>query len=923
AEFPVSFEVVDINRDTQLQQDAGIRLGGSVFTRANRGQNPNSQWAWKIFFRNEYDKNGELGYDIIPGTAAQAFKSINLRSSSFDQNPMIRDPLARRMFEDMGQTSAEVTFGMVYVNGQKQGNARYVISERITEDSLQEKLNSSENWDVVTKWQNNGIAATHEPDKGHNEIYKFAVRDGDHVSFADLLDYAKDNDLSQMVHYQEMASRMDMANFVDYLMIQGFLHVRDWPQNNWAAAREQSDSDLGKWRFFTWDSESWTTDQINAAFKVPGSPFGDGHIQPLTVLYENLRANEDFLQLFSDRAYRHFFNGGALTTENMISHFDSMKDELSEVLNMSTWIRDSFAPQRPSVALASMNAQGLYSFEGPTFRIDSSPQYGGTITPGQELSLSNSLSQTGIETTLVDLGAVANIFVPTGNEFAGDTSWTAQTFNTQTDPIWSQGGISGTTGVGYDRISTDYDPYIGTDIENEIYDQSKSVFLRVPFTHDNSVTFDQLQLRIRYDDGFVAYLNGTEVFRSPNVASISPPSSASAGGHEASSVADVFDITPFEDLLVDGENVLAIHGINGTSTSSDLLFSPSLVGIESVTGTGSAPMYFTLDGTDPRAAGGAIQGTLYQTPTTLNTSQIVKARTLDNGEWSALSDVVFSVAAPADSSNLRITEINYNPHDANPVVGLGEEDVDNDQFEFIEFINVGSAAIDLTGVNINSTDPDPEDRIDFTFSPTTTLEPNQRTVIARNESAFESRYGDQVNITGFYSGKLANKGGEIIVTAANELVIQQFTYDDQGSWPGRADGKGASLEVVDTVGDYDESSNWQSSNEFGGTPGAVGTGRVYDVIINEVLSRSDGAQLDKIELYNTTGSNIDLEGWLLSNTSNNYSLFTFGSGTSIAANEYLTLAEDEFGFALDGQLGDDIWLVQGDPIASGRPSRFA
>ncbi len=190
---------------------------------------------------------------------------------------------------------------------------------------------------------------------------------------------------------------------------------------------------------------------------------------------------------------------------------------------MSSWVRDSFAPQRPNVALASMASQGLYTFEGPTFNIDDSPQYGGVIVAGQELSLSNTLPQAGIETKLVDFGTIARIFVPTGNEFDGDVSWTERTFNTQTDPAWSQRGFTGAIGVGYDRSSTSYDPYIGTDIESEIYNQSTSVFLRVSLTHDNSVTFDQLQLRMRYDDGFIAYLNGTEVFRSSNVISASPP----------------------------------------------------------------------------------------------------------------------------------------------------------------------------------------------------------------------------------------------------------------------------------------------------------------------------------------------------------------------------------------------------------------
>ena len=44
-----------------------------------------------------------------------------------------------------------------------------------------------------------------------------------------------------------------------------------------------------------------------------------------------------------------------------------------------------------------------------------------------------------------------------------------------------------------------------------------------------------------------------------------------------------------------------------------------------------------------------------------------------DGEWSAISDATFTTEMPADGSNLRITEINYHPHNAR--VADGELDV--------------------------------------------------------------------------------------------------------------------------------------------------------------------------------------------------------------------------------------------------------
>ena len=60
--------------------------------------------------------------------------------------------------------------------------------------------------------------------------------------------------------------------------------------------------------------------------------------------------------------------------------------------------------------------------------------------------------------------------------------------------------------------------------------------------------------------------------------------------------------------------------------------------------------------------------------------------------WSALSEAVFTVDA------LRITEINYNPHDPTAAERAVNPRCDNDDFEFIELVNTG-ATLDLAGMH--------------------------------------------------------------------------------------------------------------------------------------------------------------------------------------------------------------------------------
>ncbi|MBN1854990.1 MAG: lamin tail domain-containing protein [Pirellulales bacterium] len=295
----------------------------------------------------------------------------------------------------------------------------------------------------------------------------------------------------------------------------------------------------------------------------------------------------------------------------------------------------------------------------------------------------------------------------------------------------------------------------------------------------------------------------------------------------------------------------------------------------------------------------------------------VRARMKDtNGRWSHWSSPVQFVAAqPAGSvvEHLRITEINYNPYNALPQ--FGDLEVDNNLFEFVELMNMGDVPISLLNVQFTN-------GITFTFGDQT-LESGARTLVVHDRAAFESRYGTDLDITGeFEAGSLSNSGERIRLQDANGGVILDFTYEDNGDWPGRPDGKGATLEVIDPASDYDSGSNWQSSHEFGGSPGTAGTGPHYDVIVNEILSHSDGASLDWIELYNTSADVIDVGRWYLSDTSDNLFQFQITAGTTIGAGHYLVLNETELGFGWDGQFGDDVWLVAAD-TTTGKPLRFA
>ena len=143
------------------------------------------------------------------------------------------------------------------------------------------------------------------------------------------------------------------------------------------------------------------------------------------------------------------------------------------------------------------------------------------------------------------------------------------------DSSW-QSGIGTTTGVGYENsVTNDYTPWIGTDVHDEMYGERGSVYARIAFTITNINDINILNLKMRYDDAFIAYINGREVARS-QFAPIAPKWNDLAGGpHEAIDY-ETFSISQHIDVLRAGENILAIHGFNETLTSSDMLLLPEL-----------------------------------------------------------------------------------------------------------------------------------------------------------------------------------------------------------------------------------------------------------------------------------------------------------------------------------------------------------
>ncbi len=362
------------------------------------------------------------------------------------------------------------------------------------------------------------------------------------------------------------------------------------------------------------------------------------------------------------------------------------------------------------------------------------------------------------------------------------------------DEAWRGGGnfddsswLSGAGGVGYERGSG-YQNLLGIDLGDQMYGSRTSCYIRIPFiVSGDPGTFNFMVLNMRYDDGFIAWLNGVEIQRA--LFTGTPTWNSTADGNHDDSAAmafEEFDVSAGAGLLKQGPNLLAIQGLNSSRTSSDLLFS-----IELIAGRRSSPVDDGLPGAVREYAG----------PITLNKSTQIKARVLVTGNpyspWSGLTEAVFAVGPVAES--LRISEIMYHPPDPNA--------------EFIELTNVGAGTINLNLVKFT-------DGVDFTF-PGFELAPGGYVLVVRDIAAFEAVYGPGLPIVGAYAGSLDNGGERVELQDAAGQVIHNFRFEDD--WYRVTDGSGFSLTVADPPitdpGTLDQKSVWRPSTHVGGSPG--------------------------------------------------------------------------------------------------------
>ena len=831
AERAASMEWIDPNTGDHFGVNAGLRIQGGAYARSSSS---NPKYGLQFFFRAQYGLS-RLEYPLFPDTAVKVFSRIGLREiwnyswigdggnvqSTVYGSDYLRDLFARDTVRDMGGLPPHGRPVSVYINGLYWG--LYVMTERIDDDFAADHLGGDkEDYDVLEAPSNKGGGTTMKVLTGDKNTTP--------PEWSTLFAMAGSG-LATAQAYQAIQQYVDGPALIDYMLMIYYTGSRDGPvflgdqstPRNFYAIR--SSQPAGPFIFVPWDVEWTLEDPGQNRVNVVG-------VWNPHVLMDRLAANSDFKMLLADHIHRYFHHGGALTRDAVTQRYLALASEIhgaivgesarwgdvkrSPAFTRVDWQKEvdrlvnTYFSGRTDTVLNQLRTKGWYpSAEAPSFQIDGKDQYGGQTRSGAVLTMVNPntsgviyysldgsdprLSQADQQpvpiVTLVPENAPKKVWVPTedigttwrgGNEPFDGSGWT--------DGEPTIPGRSG--GVGYE-IETGYDRFISHDVFLAMYDQNASCYIRIPFAIEakDLAGLRSLTLRVRCDDGFVAFLNGVEV------ASINRPAtltwnSTCAGRPDSTDLVDI-PVSDSLSVLRSGDNVLAVHALNEDAADVDFLFSAELIASTAVT-------------TNPEVSPRAIH---YTGPVTLSGSTQVRARVLTT-QWSALSEAVYAAGPVAE--DLRISELMYHPADS------GDAKVPGDpNREFIELTNIGTDTINLALVEFTK-------GIHFQF-PGMDLAPGRYVLVVADVNAFESAYGEGLPIAGRYTGSLSNAGERIQLCDALGGIIEDFTYAD--NWYKVTDGKGYSLTAVDVKADPSglaSAAYWRPSAHPGGSPGRGG-----------------------------------------------------------------------------------------------------
>ena len=293
-------ELFEADGDPAISQRCGLKLHGQ-YSRAT------SVKAFKVIARNEYGDN-RFDYPIFSERDYDQYQSFLLRASGQDYNmTFMRDSVLCSLAKGTSLMYQETETGVCYLNGEYY--SLFNLRERVNKHSICQ----FEGWE--------GMEDDIDLIKANNTVMQ-----GSNESFEELLSWVKKNDMTTQAAYDYVGERIDIPNYIDYMVIQTYVANNDTLN----VKRYRNAKADGKWRWVLFDLDWGFKEDSNAVSRwLNKDGMGAGGRTDNTLFIgcmKNPIFREQFIERLAERLATDF------TVENMLKLFTERYEEIDGLL---------------------------------------------------------------------------------------------------------------------------------------------------------------------------------------------------------------------------------------------------------------------------------------------------------------------------------------------------------------------------------------------------------------------------------------------------------------------------------------------------------------------------------------------------------------------------------------------------------------
>ena len=324
-------EVFETNGKRVVDQNVGVRISGGY----SRMDNCKSL---KIYAREEYDDKGQIEYNLFKSLKKnensneyiEQFKRIKLRNSGNDFNyTLFKDALVHSILEDTSIATQAYSPSILFINGEYWGI--HNIRENLDEYYVESHYGVDKNNVIIIE------------SADADSMYVNVGQENDIESYDNIIKFVQENDMSLQENYEYIKTKIDIENFIQYIVAQTYINNIDWPQNNVKVWRSRNNAldvnegnyEDGKWRWMLFDTDYSFNNYESIRLEYILNPnISLEHISESEmwayemdiewsfILIQNLFKNEEFKNEFVDTF--NYYLDTIFTPENVVEKINEM-----------------------------------------------------------------------------------------------------------------------------------------------------------------------------------------------------------------------------------------------------------------------------------------------------------------------------------------------------------------------------------------------------------------------------------------------------------------------------------------------------------------------------------------------------------------------------------------------------------------------